>query len=67
MNAVHPMELRNTPMPPREARRMPKLDSKIVKVAEPNVLRALFVSPFPTRNPRIFLLVAAVPHPSNFR
>ena len=54
-------------MPPREARRLPKLDSKIVKVAELNVLRALFLGPSPTRHPQIFLLEAAAPHPSNFR
>ena len=63
MNAVHPMELRNTPMPPRETRRLPKLASKIVKVAEFNGLRALFLGPFPTRYPQIFFLIAAAPPP----
>ena len=66
MNAVHPMELRKTPMPPREARRLPKLASKIVKVAEFNGLRALFLVPYPTRYPQILFLIAAAPHPSNF-
>ena len=50
-------------MPPREARRLPKLAPKIVKVAEFNGIRALFFAPYPTRYPEIPFLIAAAPPP----
>ena len=53
MNARHPRELRDTPMPPYEARRLPNLTE--------------FTGPLPTSCPSFLLSVAAVSHPRLYR